>query len=231
MAEASLALVTGGNRGIGLGVCRQLAGRGYAVLLTGRDLGAARAAADRIEGAVTPLQLDVTDAGSVEAARAEVEERFGRLDVLVNNAAADYDTDQDVLSADLDRVRRALETNTLGPWRVAQAFVPLLRANGCGRLVNVSSGYGALSGVATGPPGYSLSKAALNALAIMLAAALADDGVLVNAVGPGWVRTDMGGAAAPRSVEEGAASVVWAATLPDNGPTGGFFRDGRRIAW
>jgi len=150
--------------------------------------------------------------------------------VLVNNAAIHYDTWEGVLTADLDVVREALETNTLGAWRLAMECAPLLRASGRGRLVNVSSGGGALTGMRDGAPAYSISKAALNALTLMLADALRRDRVLVNAVCPGWVATDMGGPGG-RPVRDGAAGIVWAATLPDDGPTGGFFRDGRPIAW
>jgi len=235
MDNTQIALVTGGNRGIGREVCRQLAAdHDFTVILTARDAGDAREAAQdlRDEGLdVTPEQLDVTVPASVEVATNEIEERFGRLDALVNNAGTDYDTDQDVLTADLDRVRGTIETNTLGPWRVAQAFLPLLRESPSGRIVNVSSGSGALANLTGGTPGYSLSKVALNALTIMMADRLEGDGILVNAVGPGWVRTDMGGPNANRSVEEGARSVVWGVTIPDDGPTGGFFRDGKRIDW
>ena len=155
---------------------------------------------------------------------------FGRLDVLVNNAAVHYDTWQRGVDADLDVVREALETNVLGAWGTAQACVPLLRRSPHGRLVNVSSGAGALAGMGAGAPAYSVSKAALNAMTRILAAELRDDGVLVNAVCPGWVATDMGGAGG-RPVEDGAASVIWAVTLSDDGPTGGFFRDGRPLEW
>lgn len=240
MPETSspVALVTGANRGIGREVCRQLAAEhGYAVLLTARDLAKAEQAAEALrenglgDGRVIPLHLDVTNAESIEHARRAVEEQFGRLNALVNNAGIDYDTDQQVLTADLDRVRGTFETNTLGPWRVTQALLPLLRAAERARIVNVSSGSGALASMGSGTPGYSLSKAALNALTLMMASALEDDGLLVNAVGPGWVRTDMGGQNAARSVEEGARSVVWGATLGPGGPTGGFFRDGERVEW
>jgi NAD(P)-dependent dehydrogenase (short-subunit alcohol dehydrogenase family) len=215
------ALVTGANRGIGLEVVRQLAARGYSVLAGARDPGAVPAI-----GGVEPVRLDVTDQDTIAALRREV----GALDVLVNNAAIHYDTWQRVLTADLDVVREALETNTLGAWRTAMAFAPLLRESGHGRLVNVSSGAGALAGMGDGAPAYSISKAALNALTLMLADALRRDRVLVNAVCPGWVATDMGGAGG-RPVRDGAAGIVWAATLRDDGPTGGFFRDGRPIDW
>ena len=214
------ALVTGANRGLGVEVARQLVARGYTVLAGARDPGKVP------DEAGTAVRLDVTDQGTIAALRREVAE----LDVLVNNAAIHYDTWQSVLTADLDVVREALETNTLGAWRMAMAFAPLLAASPHGRLVNVSSGAGALTGMRDGAPAYSLSKAALNALTLMLADALRRDSVLVNAVCPGWVATDMGGPGG-RPVRDGAAGIVWAATLPDDGPTGGFFRDGRPVDW
>ena len=229
-----IALVTGAYRGIGLEVARQLAGRGFTTVLTARDARKAEAAADALtkEGLeVIPLQLDVTDVQSVGSAARFVEERFGRLDVLVNNAATLYDSWQRAAGADLETVREAFETNTLGAWRVAQAFIPLLGKSGRGRLVNVSSESGSLSSMGGGTPAYSVSKAALNALTRMLADELRPRRVLVNSVCPGWVATEMGGPDAPRTPAEGAASVVWAATLPDGGPTGGFFRDGEPLAW
>jgi NAD(P)-dependent dehydrogenase (short-subunit alcohol dehydrogenase family) len=215
------ALVTGANRGLGLEVARQLAARGYEVLAGARDPGSVPS----IDG-VRAVRLDVTDQDTVSGLRGELT----ALDVLVNNAAIHYDTWESVLTADLDVVREALETNTLGAWRLAIAMAPLLRASGRGRLVNVSSGSGQLTDMRDGAPAYSISKAALNALTRMLADALGRDGVLVNAVCPGWVATDMGGPGG-RPVRDGAAGIVWAATLPDDGPTAGFFRDGRPIAW
>jgi NAD(P)-dependent dehydrogenase (short-subunit alcohol dehydrogenase family) len=221
-----VALVTGANRGIGLEVCRQLAQRGYAVLLGARDEAKGKRAARQIGGGVTPVQLDVADADSVRRAVGDLD----RLDALVNNAAILYDTWQRGVDADLDEVREAFETNLLGAWRVAQAAIPLLRRSPAGRIVNVSSGAGALTDMGGGTPAYRTSKAALNALTRILAAELRGDGVLVNAICPGWVATDMGGAGG-RPVTDGAAGIVWAVELPDDGPTGGFFRDGRPVAW
>jgi NAD(P)-dependent dehydrogenase (short-subunit alcohol dehydrogenase family) len=218
--------VSGANRGIGLEVCRQLAQRGWTVKLGARDLAKGERAARAIDGEVEAIELDVADAGSVESAAA----RLDRLDALVNNAAILYDTWQRGVDADLDQVRAAFETNLLGAWRVAQATIPLLRASRSGRIVNVSSGAGALTDMGGGTPAYRTSKAALNALTRILAAELRRDRILVNAICPGWVATDMGGAGG-RPVSEGAAGVVWAVELPDDGPTGGFFRDGRPIAW
>jgi NAD(P)-dependent dehydrogenase (short-subunit alcohol dehydrogenase family) len=225
---STVTLVTGGNRGIGREVCRQLADRGHHVVLTARSAAAAAAAA-RAAGA-EPLPLDVTDPGSIATAARQVGERHGKLDVLVNNAAIDYDTWQRAIDADLAVVREAAETNLYGPWLMVQQFLPLLRASEHPRIVNVSSEAASLAGMGGGTPAYTASKVALNALTRMLAAELRRDHVLVNAVCPGWVATDMGGPGG-RPVEAGAASVVWAATLPDSGPTGGFFRDGHPLPW
>jgi NAD(P)-dependent dehydrogenase (short-subunit alcohol dehydrogenase family) len=196
------------------------------VLLGARDPAKGARAARQIGGGVSALQLDVADRESVRAATAGLD----RLDVLVNNAAILYDTWQRGIDADLDQVREALDTNLLGAWRVTQAVLPLLRASPAGRIVNVSSGAGALTDMGGGTPAYRTSKAALNALTRVLAAELRGDRILVNAVCPGWVATDMGGAGG-RPVQDGAAGIVWAATLPDDGPTSGFFRDGRPIDW
>ncbi|MEU8804163.1 SDR family oxidoreductase [Spirillospora sp. NPDC048819] len=220
----TISLVTGGNRGIGLEVCRQLAARGHDVLLGARSPGAAERAAK--EAGATPLRLDVTSPADIDRAAAEI----GRLDVLVNNAAITYDTWQRAATADLSVVREAAETNLYGPWRLTQALLPLLRRSAHGRIVNVSSEIASLTNMGGGTPAYTASKVALNALTRMFAAELRADGVLVNAVCPGWVATDMGGPGG-RPVADGAAGVVWAATLPDDGPTGGFFRDGRALPW
>lgn len=226
-----IALVTGANRGIGKEVCRQLARRGFTVLLSGRDLDKAKAAAADIGLAnITSTQLDVTDEASINRLSDEVERRYGRLDLLVNNAGGHYDYWQSALDADFATVRAAAETNLYGPWCVAQAFAPLLRKSDHPRIVNVSSGAGALSSLGKGPPAYVVSKTALNALTLMLAAELKEDGALVNAVCPGWVATDPNNPGG-RPIPEGAAGIVWAATLPDDGPTGGFFRDEQPLAW
>ncbi|TDD14272.1 SDR family oxidoreductase [Actinomadura sp. KC06] len=220
----TVSLVTGANRGIGLEVCRQLAERGHEVLLGARSPEAAERAAKEV--GATPLRLDLTSSADIEGAAAEI----GHLDVLVNNAAITYDTWQRASAADLSVVREATETNLYGPWRLTQALLPHLRRSGHGRIVNVSSGVASLTDMGGGTPAYTVSKVALNALTRMLAAELRPDGILVNAVCPGWVATDMGGPGG-RPVAEGAAGIVWAATLPDDGPTGGFFRDGRPLPW
>ncbi|MFP5261315.1 MAG: SDR family oxidoreductase [Blastocatellia bacterium] len=229
-----VALVTGANRGIGLEVARQLALRGFTTILGARDARKGEAAAGSLQQSglkVIPIQLDVTEQKSVDAARHLVEERFGKLDVLVNNAAILYDSWQRAENANLKTVREAFETNTIGVWRMCHAFIPLLRESRHARIVNVSSESGSLTMMGQGTPAYSVSKAALNALTRMLADELRSSHILVNSVCPGWVATEMGGPDAPRGVGEGAASVVWAATLPDDGPTGGFYRDGKPLAW
>jgi NAD(P)-dependent dehydrogenase (short-subunit alcohol dehydrogenase family) len=228
---SGIALVTGANRGIGLEVVRQLAQRGFTTVLGSRDLEKGRAAAKALGGVeVDPRRLDVADPDSVRELASGLEDDYGRLDVLVNNAGIHYDTWESGVQADLDVVHEALETNLFGAWRTAQACLPLLRRSQHGRVVNVSSGSGSISGMGAGAPAYSVSKAALNALTRILAAELRRDRILVNAVCPGWVATDMGGAGG-RPVEQGAGSVMWAVLLPDDGPTGGFFRDGRQLDW
>jgi NAD(P)-dependent dehydrogenase (short-subunit alcohol dehydrogenase family) len=221
-----VAVVTGANRGIGLEVARQLGERGVHVVLGARDPDSAPLSG----AAFDTRQLDVTRPEHACALAEELYERYGRLDILVNNAAIHYDTWQHAVDADLTVVREALETNLLGAWQLTQRMLPLLRRSPHPRIVNVSSEAGALTGMTGGTPAYRVSKAGLNALTRMLADELRGDRVLVNAVCPGWVATDMGGPGG-RPVADGAAGVVWAAELPDDGPTGGFFRDRRRLDW
>lgn len=219
-------LVTGGNRGIGLAVARALAGKNYAVILTSRTLANAQAAAAKIPNA-RGEELDVADPDSIAALHARVPD----IDVLVNNAAVALDEHLSVLDVGRDVVQTTMQTNFRGPLLLAQAYLPGMLQRGWGRIVNVSSGAGQLSTMRDYAPSYSMSKSALNALTRQLAAATDGRGVLVNSVCPGWVRTDMGGPNATRSVEEGADGIVWAAMLPDGGPSGEFFRDRKRIPW
>ena len=230
-----IAVVTGGNRGIGLEICRQLGRAGLRVVLTARDDGKGKTAAaglakDRIE--VESRPLDVTSDASIKTFASWLNDACGRCDVLVNNAGVMLDPrGSRVLDATVDTFRATLETNLLGPLRLIKALAPFMKKSGYGRIVNVSSGQGQLADMGVGTPAYRVSKTALNALTRTLAADLHGSGILVNAMCPGWVRTDMGGASAPRSVEQGADTAVWLATLPENGPSGGFFRDRKPIPW
>ena len=236
MANAStskVALVTGANRGIGLEVCRQLAEAGCAVILSARDGAKADAAARALarDGLHVSAQvLDVTGERSILDAVAAINARFGRIDILVNNAAVLTD-ESSILSTSTDDFRRTLETNVLGAITTAHVVVPGMIERRFGRIVNVSSTAGQCRQTSSFAPAYSISKTALNAYTRQLAAAAAGTGVLVNAACPGWVRTDMGGSAAPRSIRQGADTIVWLATLPDDGPSGGFFSDRRQIEW
>lgn len=231
MENGRVALVSGANRGIGREVVRQLAGMGITTILGSRDEEKGRAVAEGMEGDVRVRQLDVTDEKGIQNLARDVEEEFGRLDILVNNAGVSIDGGQRGVDADLDVVWETLEMNLFGAWRLCEAFVPLMQRNGYGRIVNVSSGMGALNDMGGGSPAYRVSKTSLNALTRILASELRGTGILVNSVCPGWVQTDMGGSGASRTVEEGVDTPVWAATLPNNGPTGGFFRDRRQIPW
>ena len=233
--DKKLAVVTGGNRGIGFEVSRQLGKLGHRVILTARNPVEGNAAAEKLQSEdldVLYHALDVTDPASAEALAGFVRERFGRLDILVNNAGIFRDGGPQaarLLDADLDMLRTTFETNTLGPVSVTHALLPLMQ--GHGRVVNVSSGAGQLAEMGSGYPAYRVSKTALNAVTRILANELANTDVLVNAMCPGWVKTDMGGDSATRTPEQGADTVVWLATLPEGGPTGGFFRDREPIAW
>jgi NAD(P)-dependent dehydrogenase (short-subunit alcohol dehydrogenase family) len=230
-AARRVALVSGGNRGIGLEVVRQLATLGWEVILGARDPKKGERAREGLGApSVTVMPLDVADPEAANRIAAAVRARFGRCDALINNAAVHYDDWETATRADFRIVREAFEINVFGAWRLAAALAPLMRAQRYGRIVNVSSEAGSLASMGAGAPAYATSKAALNALTRVLAAELRGTGILVNAVCPGWVATDMGGQGG-RPVAEGAAGVVWAATLPDDGPTGGFFRDGVPLPW
>ncbi|WP_114240935.1 SDR family oxidoreductase [Dyella sp. C9] len=229
-----VALVSGANRGLGLEITRQLANLGVTVLLGARRPGAGEKAARLLRrdgGTVIAVPLDVTSGDEVQALARRIEQEYGRLDILVNNAGAYFDIDDQASSVSIDIVRQALETNLLGAWQLSEAMLPLMQRHGYGRIVNVSSGCGAMDSEGASCPAYRVSKAALNSHTRMLAMELQGSGILVNAVCPGWVATDMGGHGG-RPIAEGAAGIVWAATLPSRpGVTGGFFRDRQRIDW
>ena len=229
-----IALITGANRGIGFEVCRQLAQNGAQVILTSRDRARGERAVEilRREGhAVAYCPLDVSDSRSVDAARAFVQAQFGRLDVLVNNAAVYLDEYASVFDVPIEVVRETLAINFYGPLYLCRAFAPLMQKQNYGRIVNVSSGMGAFDEMGGGSAAYRISKTALNALTVIMAEELRAYNIKVNAVCPGWVRTDMGGPNATRDLREGADTIVWLALLPDDAPSGGFFRDRQSIPW
>ena len=233
-ARTHTALVSGANRGLGLETARQLLARGLDVVLAGRDddaLDRAFHSLDRAGQQAMTVRMDVTNPESIRSAQRAVAGRFGGVDILVNNAAVLLFENEDVLSIPLDAYRRTFETNLFGAIEVSRVFAPAMAQSGYGRIVNVSSGAGQLARMSDYAPAYSMSKAALNAFTRILAHTYQRSGVLVNAADPGWVRTDMGGPSAPRSPREGADTIVWLATLPDDGPTGEFFHDRQPIAW
>lgn len=231
--KKKIALVTGANRGLGFETCKQLSQLGLTVLLTSRDPTKGEVAAKQLidKGLdVIFYQLDVSKRSNIKDIFTKIENQFGRLDILINNAAILYDKDQSTMNADLELVNKALTTNLFGPWLLCQAFIPLMEKNGYGRIVNVSSGAASMHYMEGGTPAYGISKVALNALTRKLASELGRKNVLVNAVDPGWVATDMGGYGG-RPIEDGCRGIVWAATLPNNGPSGGFFHDGEPELW
>ncbi len=224
-----IALTTGSSRRLGFEVAGQLAARDDTVIVTSRSERAAASAAKKIGSAAVAHVLDTWDAASISNIAGWITRELLRLDVLVNNAGILLDEAERILSTTADVFETTMRTNALGPLLMTQAAAPLLRRSTAARVVNVSSGAGQISSMTSYAPAYSISKAALNATTVMLASALPF--ARVNCVDPGWVRTDMGGPNATRSVEEGADTIVWLATLPANGPSGGFFHDRTRIDW
>jgi NAD(P)-dependent dehydrogenase (short-subunit alcohol dehydrogenase family) len=229
-----IAIVTGANRGIGKEIARQLAAEGIDVVIGARDAAKGEAASAELSGlpgAVHSHLLDVEDTKSVRAFIAFVE-TLGPPSILVNNAGVYPEArNAGILDSPPTVWRRTLGTNVIGVVRMCQAVVPHMKQLRHGRIVNVSSGLGQLHKMGEGGPAYRVSKAGLNALTRTVAVELAGTGILVNAMSPGWVKTDMGGEEAPRSVEQGAETAVWLAMLPSSGPTGGFFRDRKEIPW
>lgn len=232
-SELPVAVVTGGNRGVGLEVCRRLANLGFAVVLGSRDLRRAELAVKELdpEGErITPCHIEVDNSLNIDALGDWVKGKFGRIDALVNNASTAPDLWAMAGNTDLSPVAEALDINVFGTWRVTQALLPMLRSSPKPRIVNVSSEAGSIARISGGRPAYTVSKTALNALTRMLAAELYRDGILVNAVCPGWTAQE-GGNGGGRTAAQGAASVVWAVTIPNGGPTGTFTRDGRELPW
>ena len=230
----TIALITGATRGIGLEIARQLARRGLHVMIGARKLADGEKAAEAIRGhggKSTVLPMDVSNSASIQAAAQAFSRHAERLDVLVNNAGVYPDRDVSILTVSRDHLATTFQTNTFGPVIVTQAFLPFLRKAPHARIINVSSGYGSLEELSPEVPSYCLSKLALNGVTLMLARALQGDRIAVNSMCPGWVRTEMGGPTAPRSVEEGADTAVWLATEAPLKLTGKFFRDRKEIPW
>lgn len=233
-----VAIVTGANRGLGFETCRQLAKRDIQVILTSRDEAQGKVGVEKLQAEgldVVSHPLDVTSAESIEHLAQFIRNQFGRLDILVNNAGIARDPLGDpegsIFNTKVSTIHETMETNLHGPLLLCQALIPLMKEHQYGRVVNVSSGAGQLSDMNTGFPAYRMSKTALNALTRIFANELEGTNILVNSVCPGWVRTDMGGPNATRSLEQGVDTIVWLATLPDDGPTSGFFRDRQPIPW
>ncbi len=222
-------LVTGGNRGIGYAIAKALLAKDHQVIISARQLSVAEQAASQLGDAVIPVELDVTDDVSIQRA-VDKTQANGGLDILINNAGIYPDSGVDILSIPRELLTLTLNTNTFGPIRMVQACLPLLEQSADARIINVSSGYGEIAGLAADVPSYCLSKLALNGATIMLAQALASRNIVVNAICPGWVRTDMGGESAPRSPEEGADTAVWLATDATR-ETGKFWRDRKVISF
>jgi NAD(P)-dependent dehydrogenase (short-subunit alcohol dehydrogenase family) len=234
MANITIALITGANRGIGLETARQLAGRGFHVVVAARDETSGREAVESITatgGQASFLSLDVSNSDSIRSAATQFTAIADHLDVLINNAAIYPDEGLTIQTIPRVQMDQTFQTNVFGPLEVTQAFLPYLRKSKAGRIINVSSGYGQLDGMSPNVPSYCLSKFTLNGLTIMLAEALKTDGIAVNSMCPGWVRTRMGGANAERSVEQGADTAVWLAAEAGHELTGKFFRDRGEIEW
>lgn len=230
--HAKTAFITGANKGIGFEVARQLAQLGYAVFVGSRDISKGKQATQQLceQGyEATFIQLDVTDPLSIKQAAGTFSQKADHLDVLINNAAVLDDHGEDILKLNVELLNRTLTTNVTGPIMVIQDFLPFLQKSDAPRIINVSSGVGSLRNMQTYAPAYSISKVALNAVTRQFAGAL--PGVAVNSVSPGWVRTDMGGNNASRSVEEGAAGIVWLATQAPGSETGKFWQDKQEIPW
>ena len=222
-------VITGANRGIGLEAAKQMAALDYQVILTSRNAEEGERAARDL--GVSFHQLDVLSAKSIDALKSHVDTEFGRLDALINNAGILLDRIDSILNIPEEKMRTMFDTNTFAPLMLTRAFLPMMIKKNYGRVVNVSSQLGALGGFSDNTPAYRLSKLALNGITLMLADAVKGKNILINSVHPGWVKTDMGGAEAPLGLEQGASGLVWAATLSDDGPQGGFFQDGKRMDW
>ncbi|MEB3355964.1 MAG: SDR family oxidoreductase [Synechococcales bacterium] len=222
------ALVTGGNRGIGFAICQGLLKAGFNVFMGSRSLEKGKAAAAKLDPSgsnIQVLELDVADDQSIQQAFNRLSQQCDRLDVLVNNAGIYPDSEVDILTISRDLLMQTLDVNTFSMIRTVQAFLPLLKKAESARVINYSSGYGQLAGLSANVPSYCLSKLAVNGATIMLADALRSRDIVVNAVDPGWVETDMGGASAPRTPEQGADTAIWLATKASLSESGKLWHD------
>jgi len=234
--DKKIAVITGANRGIGFEIAKQLAGAGIKIILTARDEKKGKEAVNLLAdgGDVIFRRLDVIDEKSIKEFASYMEKELGYMDILINNAGILIDKDRLAINVEPEKLRLTLETNLIAPLYLSQLLIPLMMKKNWGRIVNISSGMGAFAGEYTlgmGVPSYRISKTALNAFTRILADELKDTGIIVNSMCPGWVRTDMGGKDAYKSVEEGADTAFYLATLPDDGPRGQFFRDRKIIPW
>ncbi|MEJ2101735.1 MAG: SDR family oxidoreductase [Desulfobacterales bacterium] len=240
--DKRVALVTGANRGLGFAISQGLAEHGITVILGARDSQKGAQACSRLKrkGWDADFEiLDVVKEKSIQTAVSHIQARFGRLDILVNNAGIMIDSEESVLNVSWHTIEKTLQTNVIGPLRLCRRSIPLMRAGGYGRIVNLASSLGSLTEMADSDstatmvrtPAYRISKAALNCITILIAREVRNDNILVNSACPGWVRTELGGKEAPLTPRQGADTPVWLATLPDDGPTGGFFRERERISW
>ncbi|WP_243556150.1 SDR family NAD(P)-dependent oxidoreductase [Priestia megaterium] len=232
--HTKVALVTGGNRGIGYELVRQLAMKGFKVILTSRNSETGHKAVQKLKDShldVSFLTMDINNQTSIGQAAAKVSEQYGRLDVLINNAGIYLDKNQKLVDMDPSVLEKTLETNFFGAYHVIRSFMPLMEQQAYGRIINVSSEYGAMSEMSSpGVGAYKLSKLILNGLTQLIAAERTKD-IKINAVDPGWVSSDMGGPSAPRTPQQAASSILWLATIGPGGPSGGFFKDGKQINW
>lgn len=237
MKNDLVAVVTGASRGLGLAVSEELAKMHYTVIMAVRNPAGAISTADNLKKKgldVTIAELDVSDEESVGDFYDYISSSTGRCDVLINNAGVfidDTKTSGSPLNTNIHIIKETMNTNMYGPLMLIQKIIPLMKKNRYGRIVNISSGMGSFSEMDRGYIAYRISKTALNVITKLTAAELEGTGILINSVCPGWVRTDMGGPGAERSIPEGIKGIIWAATLPEGGPSGGFFRDGKRINW
>ncbi len=233
-ADKKVAIVTGANRGIGFETCRQLSQLGFFTILTSRDVNKGNSAFNLLlqeGGELIYHQLDVTDLDSIRNLASYVEDNFKRCDVLVNNAGVFLDRGKSILDVPLEVLQETFETNFIGALNMCRALFPLMRKNNYGRIVNVSSGMGSIARMGGYSAAYKLSKLIMNGMTRIIADETRDRNIKVNTMAPGWVRSDMGGVGAPRSLAQGADTIVWLATLPEDGPTGGFFEDRKSIPW